>query len=272
MKTIATLAIAALAAAVLAQEAANPPVPAQPRKGLRGTRGNPAAGFVSRIMEDGKCIRFIDLRKDGVGISNLVEKMPQFFETKVEIVKATAEEGACPMTTAKKAFSDDKVGAVIVIANQGADMPTLTMCPEDRMGVINADRLSQDLPDKGGEEVLATRFTKEMWRAVAFVMGGYEAQYPCVMKSAFSPSDLDANPLLMTCPPVSGAISKNAQRFGFAKVQCVPYFIAVRQGWAPPPANDAQREEVERYEKMKAARAAATNAPAAKTAAPTPAK
>ncbi len=263
MKTIATFALAALAAATLAQEAVRPPVPVNAQKGVRKVRGNPAAGFVSRVIKDGKCIRFIDLRKDGVGISNLVEKMPQFFETKVEVVKATAEEGACPMTTAKKAFSDDKVGAVIVIANQGADMPALTVCPEDRMGVINADRLSQDLPGEGGDEVLATRFTKEMWRAVAFILGGYESQYPCVMKSAFSPSDLDANPLLMTCPPVSGAISKNAQRFGFAKVQCVPYFIAVRQGWAPPPANAAQREEVERFEKKKAARAAATNAPAA---------
>ena len=262
MKSILTVSLTVLAFAAMAQSL--PPNPADPaNQRPRRERYKHAAGLVSRVIKDGKCIRFLDIRKEGVAITNVVEKMPQSFDTKVEIVKATAEEGACPMTTAKKAFSDDKVGAVIVIANQGADMPTLTMCPEDRMGVINADRLSQDLPDKGGEEVLATRFTKEMWRAVAFVMGGYEAQYPCVMKSAFSPSDLDANPLLMTCPPVSGAISKNAQRFGFAKVQCVPYFIALRQGWAPPPENDAQREEVERYEKMKAARAAATNAPAA---------
>ena len=272
MKTIATLAIAALAAAALAQEAARPPVPANAQKGVRRVRGNPAAGFVSRVVKDGKCIQFIDLRKDGVGISNLVENMPQFFETKVEVVRSQAVDGECAMKAAKKALADDKVGAVIVIANEGPDMPTLTMCPEDRMGVINADRLSQDLPDEGREEVLAKRFTKEMWRAVAFVLGGYESQYPCVMKSAFSPLDLDANPFLMTCPPVSGAISKNAQRFGFAKVQCVPYFIALRQGWAPPPENDAQKEEVERYEKMKAARAAATNAPPAKAAAPTPAK
>ena len=266
MKSILTVSLTVLAFAAMAQSM--PPNPADPaNQRPRRERYKHAAGLVSRVIKDGKCIRFLDIRKEGVAITNVVEKMPQSFDTKVEIVKATAEEGACPMTTAKKAFSDDKVGAVIVIANQGADMPTLTICPEDRMGVINADRLSQDLPDKGGEEVLATRFTKEMWRAVAFVMGGYEAQYPCVMKSAFSPSDLDANPLLMTCPPVSGAISKNAQRFGFAKVQCVPYFIAVRQGWAPPPENDAQREEVERYEKMKAARAI-TNAVPAKVSTP----
>ncbi len=262
MKSILPISLTVLAFAAMAQSL--PPNPADPANHKpRRERYKHAAGLVSRVIKDGKCIRFLDIRKEGVAITNVVEKMPQSFDTKVEIVKATAEEGACPMTTAKKAFSDDKVGAVIVIANQGADMPALTICPEDRMGVINADRLSQDLPDEGKEEVLAKRFTKEMWRAVAFVMGGYEAQYPCVMKSAFSPSDLDANPLLMTCPPVSGAISKNAQRFGFAKVQCVPYFIAVRQGWAPPPANDAQREEVERYEKMKAARAASTNAPSA---------
>ncbi len=262
MKSILTVSLTVLAFAAMAQSL--PPNPADPaNKTPRMERYKHAAGLVSRVIKDGKCIRFLDIRKEGVAITNVIEKMPQSFDTKVEIVKATAEEGACPMTTAKKAFSDDKVGAVIVIANQGADMPALTVCPEDRMGVINADRLKADLPEEGRDEVLAKRFTKEMWRAVAFVLGGYESQYPCVMKSVFSPSDLDANPLLMTCPPVSGAVARNAQKLGFAKVQRVPYFIALRQGWAPPPANDAQREEVARFEKMKAARAAATNAPAA---------
>ena len=121
-------------------------------------------------------------------------------------------------------------------------------------------------------EVFAKRLAQEMWRAAAFVMGGYEVDYPCVMKTVTGVADLDANPLQMTCPPVSGHVGANAGRFGIAKVQCVPYFIALRQGWAPPPANDAQREEVEKWEKAKAAKAAATNAPAAKTAAPTPAK
>ncbi len=266
MKSLTILALTALAASAIAQSM--PPHPADPaNQKPRKERYKHAAGLVSRDVRDGKCIRFIDLRGESTNLTASLVEMMRSFETKVEIVPAQPVEKECAMKAAKKALADEKVGAAIVIANEGADMPTLTMCPEDRMGVINADRLMADLPEEGRDEVLAKRFTKEMWRAVAFVMGGYEAQYPCVMKSAFSPSDLDANPLLMTCPPVSGAISKNAQRFGFAKVQCVPYFIAVRQGWAPPPANDAQREEVERFEKMKAARAI-TNAVPAKVSTP----
>lgn len=266
MKTIATIALAALAAAVLAQEAANPPVPAQPRKGLRGTRGNPAAGFVSRELSEGASLRFLDLRAEPSDLGPAIERMPQAFGIAVECVKAE-KAGDCALKAARKALESKEAGAAIAISNEGADAPSLVVCPEDRMAVINADRLADASP-----EVFAKRLTQEMWRAAAFVMGGYEVDYPCVMKTVTCVADLDANPLQMTCPPVSGHVGANAQKFGMAKVQCVPYFIALRQGWAPPPANDAQREEVEKWEKAKAARAAATNAPAAKTAAPTPAK
>ena len=45
-----------------------------------------------------------------------------------------------------------------------------------------------------------------------------------------------------------------------------PYAIAVRQGWAPAPTNDIQKAV---WNRVMAEKAAATNAPAAKAAAPT---
>ena len=257
MKTIATIAIAALAAAALAQEAARPPVPAEAQRGVRRVRGNPAAGFVSRRLSEGASLRFLDFRAEPTDLRPAVERMPQAFGIAVECVKA--DKGAdCALKAARKALDSKEVGAAVAIANEGADAPSLVVCPEDRMAVINADRLADASP-----AVFAKRLAQEMWRAAAFVMGGYEVDYPCVMKTVTGVADLDANPLQMTCPPVSGHVGANAGKFGMAKVQCVPYFIALRQGWAPPPANDAQREEAERWEKAKAARAAATNAPAA---------
>ncbi len=253
MKTIATIALATLAAAALAQDAARPPVPAQPRKGLRGTRGNPAAGFVSRKLSEGASLRFLDLRAEPTDLGPAVARMPQAFGIAVECAKAE-KAGDCAMKDAKKALEDKAVGAAIAISNEGADSPSLVVCPEDRMAVINVDRIAD-----ASAEVFAKRLAQEMWRAAAFVMGGYEVDYPCVMKTVTGVADLDANPLQMTCPPVSGHIGANAGKFGMAKVQCVPYFVALRQGWAPPPANDAQREEVEKWEKAKAARAASTN-------------
>ena len=257
MKTTATIALAALAAAALAQEAARPPVPADAQKGVRRVRGNPAAGLVSRRLSEGASLRFLDLRAEPTDLRPAIERMPQAFGIAVECVKA--DRGAdCALKAAGKALESKEAGAAIAIANEGADAPSLVVCPEDRMAVINADRLADASP-----EVFAKRLAQEMWRAAAFVMGGYEVDYPCVMKTVTGVADLDANPLQMTCPPVSGHVGANAGRFGMAKVQCVPYFIALRQGWAPPPANDAQREEAERWEKAKAARAAVTNAPAA---------
>ena len=254
MKTIAAIAIAALAAAALAQEAANPPAPASARKGSRGIRGNPAAGFVSRRLSEGASLRFLDLRAEATDLQPAIARMPQSFGIAIDVVKA--DKGAdCAMKAAKKALEDKEVGVAIAIANEGADAPALVVCPEDRMAVINADRLAD-----ASAEVFAKRLTQEMWRAVAFVMGGYEVDYPCVMKTVTGVADLDANPLQMTCPPVSGHVANNAGKFGVAKVQCVPYFVALRQGWAPPPANDAQREEAARWEKMKAAKEAAEKA------------
>jgi hypothetical protein len=123
------------------------------------------------------------------------------------------------------------------------------------------DRLSAGLPEKDAEKVFSLRLAKEMWRAAAFVLGGYSPMYPCAMKAAFSVGDLDANPVEMTCPPVSGAISDNARRLGFGKVYCVPYVVALYEGWAPAPTNDAQKAVWNQF-------VAATNAPAAKAAAP----
>ena len=247
MKQIASMTLVALLSAALALGQDNPPAPANPQRGVRGLRGNPAAGLVSRKLTDGASLRFLDLRQETWDIQPVIGKMSQSFGIAIEYVKMEKGDN-CGLKTAAKALESGEAGVAIAISSEGADAPSLVVCPEDRMAVINVDRLSD-----ASAEIFAKRLTQEMWRAVAFTMGGYEVDHPCVMKTVTSVADLDANPLQMTCPPVSGHVGQNVEKFGLAKMQTVPYFIALRQGWAPAPANDAQRAEFERFQEIKAA-------------------
>lgn len=257
MNKIVFAALIAVSAVAMAQNV--PPAPEKSTTQPKRYRGNPEAGLVSRTLKEGKVFRFIDMRKDGADLKGIIAKMPQSFDFAVDTAKADKADG-CPMEAAMKALKGGQVGAAVVIANEGADKPSIIVCPEDAVAVINVDKLAKDLPAEKADEVLTKRLTKEMWRAAAFIMGGYEVQYPCVMKGVTSMADLDANPLEMTCPPVSGHIAKTGEKLGLAKIQCVPYFIAVRQGWAPAPVNDAQKAEVEKWNKMKAEKAEAKKA------------
>ncbi len=243
-----------MSVAAVAQDVPPAPggIPARPKFPPKGRAARVHAnggGFVSRTVREGGCLRFIDLRGDkATDLKPIYSKMTPFFEMVIDSVKADKSEG-CPMKVAKKALEGKDVIAAVVIANEGADAPSLIVCPEDRMAVINADRLADE-----SDEVFNVRLTKEMWRAVAFVMGGYASDYPCVLKAFTSLGELDGNQVQMTCPPVSGKVAANAERYGAAKVQTAPYVIAVRQGWAPAPTNDIQKAIWDRVKAEKEAR------------------
>jgi hypothetical protein len=180
--------------------------------------------------------------------------MAHSFEIAIDCVREARGEGEGAFAAASRVKAAASVGAVVAVVEDGAGSPTLAVYPEDCVAILNIDRLREGLGD-GGDELFGKRLGKELWRAAAFALGGYESDYACALKAVFSMADLDANPIEMTCPPVSGHVSRSGKRLGFGRVQTVPYFIALRQGWAPEPANDAQRAEKERYEAAKAKKA-----------------
>ncbi|MBP5543694.1 MAG: hypothetical protein ILM98_06435 [Kiritimatiellae bacterium] len=225
---------------------------------------NPEAGYVTHITKEGRKVLLLDLR--GADASDLLpelSRIQQNFEVAFEVKPGPADGDARQAAFAALA-GDDGVGAVVALADEGDGSPTLSVFPEDQVTVLNVARLRRSLPENADEAraTLAVRLKKELWRAVAFSLGGYENEYPCVMKGVFSMEDLDANKMEMACPLVWGRVSAHAKRLGLARAQTVPYFMALRKGWAPAPTNDAQRVEFERFQKVKAAqqaKMAATN-------------
>lgn len=261
MKIIPVVAMCLVAELLVTQGSfaqSAPPPPGKPQKGSMG-------GFVTRVIGDGGTVRFIDTcGKLPSNAGEIFQRMERALGVQSEAAsdKITAEN--CPMKIAQKALAGKDAAVAIVIAATGNDNPSLVVCPEDKIAVINADKLATKLPADNAKEILSSRIEKEMWRAVAFVMGGWESDMPCVMMPVFSVEQFDANEMLMTCPPVSGKIQKNAKELNVRRTQHVPYMIAARQGWAPAPTNEVQQKIWNRFNK----KAAVTNAPVPTAEAP----
>ena len=220
-----------------------------------------AAGTVSR-RTDGATVRIFDLRGGkSADWAAVATKIQNFCSVAVDSVKSDKGKSSTSLDFGLDAVSDPAVGAAVVISCDGENRPALTVLPEDGVAVINADRLSTGLPAEKGEAVFNARLEKEIWRSVAFVAGGYVSDYPCVLKAVSKTSDLDAV-AQMTCPPVNGKVAASAKVFGLAQVQTAPYGVAVAQGWAPAPTNDAQRAIWNRVKAGKSGNAPTATPPA----------
>ena len=198
-------------------------------------------GMLFRRGEGGS-IRFLDMRRDRTpSLAAEAEHVSRFTTAWADVAEVEPAEGRDGFRTARDVLAtNEEVRIAIAVVEEGADAPTLLVCPEDRVAVLNVDRLRVDLPaDNPG--AFASRLKKEIWRAVAFAADGFDIDYPCVLKAVASPSDIDAIEMEMFCPPVSAKVARYARKVGVAPLRMYPYAAAVKQGWAPAPTNDVQR-------------------------------
>ena len=256
MKKLLTIAITALSVTTFAQTA---PVskPSTNPTAIDNPYRSPRAGIVM-CKGKGSAIVVADFRKTPTDLSATVAKLSSFISSSVDVRHIPIEGDAI-----KSAFSErnkEGVAAVIALADEGTGSPSLSVFPEDRVAVINVGRLKEG----ADEALLAARINKEVWRGVAFALGGYASEHPCALKTVNSLEDLDKNCLSMTCPPVNFKAADSARKFGVAPYGPVPYGIAVKRGLAPAPTNDIQKAV---WDRVMADMASTTNAPP-KAAAP----
>ena len=136
--------------------------------------------------------------------------------------------------TAACAKLGPKVSMVIAVVNGGVDKPRMSVFPEDRVGIVNADRLPALLNEK--------LVIREIWRAIGFTGGtGFAPYRGCVMQPVYNENEiagLMGDVLqLMTLQP----FRKFEDRFGMKRTQYVTYEIACYQGFAPEPTNAVQK-------------------------------
>ncbi len=147
-----------------------------------------------------------------------------------------------PISAAQDILAKESGAMAIVIVNGGAATPGLTVCPEDRVAAINADRYDNN-------EIL---LLKEIWRTIGFIGGVGFSQYSAdPMQAVYSKEDLESMQGTALLPTSLNALRTFNKRFGITPAYSLPYIAAVRKGWAPAPTNDNQKAIWEKFQAEK---------------------
>ena len=230
------------AVAALGQDAAEGGAPKRPAEDIRAVRLARTGGMAT-LREPGAAVVVIDARPGARAgeWDALRADMESFCMVAFEFRAAPLGRGVTPLKAARAALSGKgAAGVAVVLSEEGADAPGLTVFPEDRMALVNASRA-------GGKdtspEVLSRRLATQLWRAVCFAAGGVNTRSPhCALSSlVLSAGDIDGLSARMPCPEACAMVGESAGRLGLAKVRTTTYRVACMQGWAPQPTNDLQR-------------------------------
>lgn len=131
-------------------------------------------------------------------------------------------------------LANPDVSMVVMLVNGGSIQPRLSVFPEERIGLINADRFSSILLEK--------ILLREIWRTIGFTGGaGYAPYRGCVMQPAFNDNEIAALMGDVLQPMTLQPFRKFEDRFKMKRTRMVPYELACEQGWAPAPTNDIQK-------------------------------
>ena len=152
-----------------------------------------------------------------------------------------------PLAFAKKMMSEAKPLMLVMVVDGVPDQPILSIFPEERVGIVNADKL------KGGDDpsMPEMRVSKETWRAIGFVGGlGFSQADNDIMQPLYSLKELDANRYPFIQPMNMARMQKMWKRFGVKKERRIPYRVAVQEGWAAQPTNDYQKAVWDEVHKM----------------------
>lgn len=154
------------------------------------------------------------------------------------LVAKETRNGANPLAFAKKMLDERKSLMLVAIIEGSEDLPALSVYPEERIGIINADKL------KGGDDpsLPEMRVSKEVWRAIGFVGGlGFSPAENDIMQPIYNIKELDANRYPFIQPMNMARMQTMWKRFGVKKERRIPYRVAVQEGWAANPTNDYQK-------------------------------
>ena len=176
-------------------------------------------------------------------LSRVVTEYTTLQPTRIETVAEKAEGDI--LAYARGVMESRKALMVVVLAAEG-DRPALAVYPEERIAVVNMDRLA----DGGDERKLEDRTIKEIWRAMGFLFGvGYAPDDFSAMQPVGTLAELDAVRAQLINPRDMRICTRLCDKYGAVRGIRTTYRQAVVDGWAAPPTNDVQRAIWETYHK-----------------------
>lgn len=213
----------------------------------------PAAKKVSRVEllggiatkdPEGPAVVLVDtVGGSAYPLSRVVTEYTTLQPTRIETV--TEKAGGDILAYARGVMKSRGALMVVVLAAEG-DRPALSVYPEERIAVVNMDRLAEGADERRLED----RTIKEVWRAMGFLFGtGYAPDDFSAMQPVGTPEELDAVRAQLINPRDMRICSRLCDKHGAVRGVRTTYRQAVVDGWAAEPTNDVQRAIWEKYHK-----------------------
>lgn len=194
-------------------------------------------GFIHQNAEGPQTLLVDARQKPTLTLDEVARVYKLATHLEAQVAKETRGD-ASPLAFAKKMLAERKPLMLVAIIEGSEDLPALSVYPEERVGLVNADKL------KGGNDpsLPEMRVSKEVWRAIGFVGGlGFSPAENDIMQPIYTIKELDANRYPFIQPMNMARMQGMWKRFGVKKERRIPYRVAVQEGWAAQPTNDYQK-------------------------------
>ena len=249
MKRLVAIALAALATVAFAEDeeyisvVTGKPVPKDGKYTVEQIKARDervlkkTGGFIHQDAEGPQTL-IMDTRQKP---TLTIDEVARVYKLATHLDAQTAKEprgDVAPLAFAQQKMATAKPLMLVAIVEGVADLPTLSIYPEERIGIVNADKLKS-----GNDPSLPEmRVSKEVWRAIGFVGGlGYSMEENDIMQPFYTIKELEASRYPFIQPMNMARMQKMWKRFGVKKERRIPYRVAVQEGWAAAPTNDYQK-------------------------------
>lgn len=195
-------------------------------------------GGLIQIQSKGKVVHIVNVQKKVAfaEISGTMEAIKKMIRLPFTLIDKPGKADVTALIA--DAFKEASNGAVVVV-HDTPGQPSLLIAPEAHWALINVAALTTP---GISEEVLSSRTSKELWRAVGYVLGAANSSYDgCVLKTISKPEDLDSLNGKGFAVDSFGKISKQAGTMGMQASRMITYRKACEEGWAPTPTNNVQK-------------------------------
>lgn len=192
-------------------------------------------------------------------IDEMMKRVAKHLDLAYEVAPVAA---VTPGDATKLLHEKAAVAGVFIVYDKS--LPVLLAAPEDNWAMVNVRAIMMGGADG---DVLKKRVSGELYRAFMAASGAMRSQYGGNLMGIVGAKNIDDLPEFFIPFDVMQRIEEQYAHIGLSPRKYVRYMTAVQQGWAPAPANDVQREIVERYknfQERKAAEKAAQEKPAPK--------
>lgn len=194
-------------------------------------------GFIQKAAE-GPLAMLLDTREKNRLTIDEVGRVYKL-ATHLDVLVAKEKRGdKAPLAFAQEKMANDKPLMIIAVVEKCPELPALSVFPEERIGIVNADKL------QGGDDpsLPEIRVSKEIWRAIGFVGGiGFSPAENDIMQPYYTLKELDDNRYPFIQPMNMAKMQRMHKRFGVKKARRIPYRVAVMEGWAASPTNKYQK-------------------------------